>query len=254
MKKTTRNIIIRLSMLLGVGVFLFLLIAGQMYRFDERVKKITIAIDDFEGNYFVEKNQVLEVIQNNFTVEGKNLSGKNLEHIEQVVGQIPQVKYANAFIDNQGDLSIKVIQRSPLFRVYNQQGQSFYVDENGVKFPTTNNYTAKVPIVTGYITEQYDSTKRVSSVGLKQTFYTIQEINKNEVWQAMIGQYNINNVGQLELIPRLGNSTILLGDNSNLEKKIKQLDVFYFDVLRKVGWDYYKVINIMYKNQVVCIK
>jgi cell division protein FtsQ len=74
------------------------------------------------------------------------------------------------------------------------------------------------------------------------------------VWQAMIGQYNINNVGQLELIPRLGNSTILLGDNSNLEKKIKQLDVFYFDVLRKVGWDYYKVINIMYKNQVVCIK
>ncbi|HNE50382.1 MAG: cell division protein FtsQ/DivIB [Chitinophagales bacterium] len=254
MNKTTRNIIIRLSMLIGIGLFIFLVIAGNIYRSGERVKKITIAVDDIEGNYFVEKDQVLEVIQRNFKVEGKNLSGKNLEHIELVVGQIPQVKYANAFVDNQGNLSIKVEQRIPLLRVYNQQGQSFYVDEDGIKFPTTNNYTAKVPVVTGYITEQCDSTKKVNSVALKQLFSTIRLINKNELWNAMIGQYNINNSGQLELIPRLGNCTILLGDTANLEKKLKQLDVFYFDVLRKVGWDYYKVINIMYKNQVVCIK
>lgn len=254
MNKATRNIIIRLSMLIGIGAFLFLLIAGSINRSDKRVKKISIAIDDLEGNYFVEKNQILEAIQTNFRVEGKNLSGKNLEHIEQTISQIQQVKYANAFIDNQGNLSVKVEQRTPLFRVYNQQGQSFYVDENGIKFQTTNNYTAKVPIVTGLIAEQCDSAKRVSSIVLKQAYNIIQDVNKNKVWRAMIGQYNINNAGQFELIPRLGSSTILLGDNCNSEKKIKQLDVFYFEVLRKVGWDYYKVINIMYKNQVVCIK
>ena len=32
MNKTTRNIIIRLSMLIGIGLFIFLVIAGNIYR------------------------------------------------------------------------------------------------------------------------------------------------------------------------------------------------------------------------------
>lgn len=70
----------------------------------------------------------------------------------------------------------------------------------------------------------------------------------------MIGQYNVAEKAQVELIPRFGNGTVIFGDDRNMESKMKRLDIFYFDVLRKVGWDYYRVINIMYKNQVVCLK
>lgn len=42
----------------------------------------------------------------------------------------------------------------------------------------------------------------------------------------MIGQYIINEKGQVELIPRFGNCTVLFGDDKNIEQKIKRLDVF----------------------------
>jgi cell division protein FtsQ len=112
----------------------------------------------------------------------------------------------------------------------------------------------KVPVVTGNITETADSAVLVTSFELKRIYNIVQKVNKNKLWSAMIGQYIINEKGQVELIPRFGNCTVLFGDDKNIEQKIKRLDVFYFDVLKKVGWDYYKVINIMYKNQVVCLK
>jgi cell division protein FtsQ len=167
---------------------------------------------------------------------------------------IPQVKNSQAYTDDNGNLNIKIEQRRPLLRVYNLQGQSFYLDEKGVKFPVTSNYAAKVPVVTGNITETADSAVLVTSFELKRIYNIVQKVNKNKLWSAMIGQYIINEKGQVELIPRFGNCTVLFGDDKNIEQKIKRLDVFYFDVLKKVGWDYYKVINIMYKNQVVCLK
>ena len=43
--------------------------------------------------------------------------------------------------------------------------------------------------------------------------------------------------------------------NSNdLEEKFNKLNVFYSEVLDKVGWEKYRVINIMYKDQAICLK
>jgi cell division protein FtsQ len=138
--------------------------------------------------------------------------------------------------------------------VYNVQNLSFYVDENGIKFPTSDNYAAKVPVITGNILEACDSSQKIQSAELKRIFNIIQTVNKNKLWRAMIGQYNINEKKQVEAIPRFGNCTVIFGDDKDIEQKLKRLDIFYFDVLKKIGWNYYKVINIMYKDQVVCLK
>jgi cell division protein FtsQ len=254
MNKTAKNIIIRLSMFFGLAMFVFLAVMAKINREQSRIQKVKIGIDEWNGLFFVNKIQVLQLIENRFEVKGKILSGKELEQIEKAVRIIPQVKNSQAYTDDNGNLNIKIEQRTPLLRVYNLQGQSFYLDEKGVKFPVTSNYAAKVPVVTGNITEKADSVVTVTSFELKRIYNIVQKVNKNKLWSAMIGQYNINANGQVELIPRFGNCTVLFGDDKNIEQKIKRLDVFYFDVLKKVGWDYYKVINIMYKNQVVCLK
>ncbi|HRH57212.1 MAG TPA: cell division protein FtsQ/DivIB [Chitinophagales bacterium] len=255
MNKTVKNIIIRLSMLLGVSVFVFLMVMAKINRDESRIKKINVEIDERNEIYFVNKEQVLTVLNNRFEVKDKVLSGRDLERIEKSLSVIPQANKASAYTDDKGNLNIKIVQRQPLFRVYNMQGQSYYVDETGIKFPPSDNFSAKVPIVTGKILERYDSIhQKINSVELKRTFNTVRNINKNKLWSAMIGQYNINEKSQIELIPRFGNATIIFGDDKNAVQKLKRLDVFYFDVLKKVGWDYYKVINIMYKNQVVCLK
>ncbi len=58
--------------------------------------------------------------------------------------------------------------------------------------------------------------------------------------------------GDVELFPKVGNHVILMGRVSDLEDKFQRLYVFYRMGLNKVGWNKYNVINIKYKNQVVC--
>jgi len=254
MNKTVRNILIRVSMFIGLVGFIFLMVMAKSNRDETKVQAVKISIDDWNGNFFVSKKQILDFVQENFDVKNRKVNGKELEYIEQSVQTIPQVKKSNAYTDNNGNLIIKIDQRKPIFRVYNMQGESYYVDEDGMKFPLSNYFTPKVPIVTGNITERCDSNKTMESVQLQRVFNVVRAVNKNELWKSMIGQYNVNEKVQVEMIPRFGDCTILFGDDKMCEQKLKRLDIFYFDVLRKIGWERYKVINIMYKDQVVCLK
>ena len=154
-------------MLLGAAVFIFLIVMAKNNRTQNTVKNIEVNIDEWNGNFFVTKNQVLALVNKNFDVIGKSLSGKDLEKIEKSLAVIPQVQKANAFLDNKGALTIKVDQRIPLFRVYNTLAESFYVDENGVKFPVTQNYAAKVPIATGLVIEPCNQNQKVQGKQLR---------------------------------------------------------------------------------------
>jgi cell division protein FtsQ len=58
----------------------------------------------------------------------------------------------------------------------------------------------------------------------------------------------------LELIPRVGNHTIILGNVSDLQEKFNKLMIFYKEAMPKVGWNKYKTLNLKYKNQIVCKK
>jgi len=64
----------------------------------------------------------------------------------------------------------------------------------------------------------------------------------------------VNQNHEIELIPRVGNQRILLGNADSLEAKFHNLRVFYKQALPQVGWDAYKLINIKYANQVIGVK
>src|SRR4051812_9711578 len=204
MNKTVQNILIRVSMLIGLVAFIFLMVMAKVNRDETKTQNVDISIDDMNGNFFVTKRQVLDYVQENFDVKNRRVTGKELEYIERSVQTIPQVKKSNAFTDNNGNIIIKIDQRKPLFRVFNTQGASYYVDEDGTKFPLSNYFTAKVPVVTGSITEACDSNKTVESGQLKRVLNIVKAVNKNELWKSMIGQYNVNEKAQIEMIPRFG--------------------------------------------------
>ena len=95
-------------MLIGLAAFIALVVIAKINRHASRVDKIKIGVDEWNGNFFVSKNQVLNLIQNQFEVKGKILSGKDLERIEKAVRVIPQVKNSNAYTDDKGNLNIKI--------------------------------------------------------------------------------------------------------------------------------------------------
>ena len=79
-------------------------------------------------------------------------------------------------------------------------------------------------------------------------------ITHDKFLKAQIGQIYVNEFNEFELIPRIGSHVILLGKAEDLDDKFRRLYAFYRFGLNKIGWNKYSVINIKYKNQVVCSK
>jgi cell division protein FtsQ len=52
----------------------------------------------------------------------------------------------------------------------------------------------------------------------------------------------------------VGNQRILIGNADSLQVKFTNLLTFYKEVLPRVGWDKYSMINVKYSGQVVGIK
>jgi cell division protein FtsQ len=88
----------------------------------------------------------------------------------------------------------------------------------------------------------------------KQIFRTADYIRKDSLWSAQIAQIYVDDKHEIELIPRVGNQRILLGNADSLDTKFKNLLAFYKQAVPQVGWVAYKTINIKYTNQVIGIK
>jgi cell division protein FtsQ len=82
----------------------------------------------------------------------------------------------------------------------------------------------------------------------------IKYIDDNDFWSAQIDQIYVDSNNDIDLIPRVGNQLIHIGTTENIEGKLKNLAAFYDKVLPEVGWNKYSVINLEYKDQIVCKK
>ena len=71
---------------------------------------------------------------------------------------------------------------------------------------------------------------------------------------SQIIQLYLNQNKEFELIPRVGNHVILFGDLDGMESKFEKLMLFYQKGVKQIGWNRYTLINLKYKNQLVCVK
>jgi cell division protein FtsQ len=78
-------------------------------------------------------------------------------------------------------------------------------------------------------------------------------IDGNEFWRSQIEQIFVNGYGEIEMIPRMGAHTILLGRVNDMEYKFQKLKSIYY-TFNQIGWNDYKTINLKYKEQVICTK
>ena len=79
-------------------------------------------------------------------------------------------------------------------------------------------------------------------------------ISNDPFFKAQIEQIYVDPDGEIELIPAVGSHVILFGRADDLDDKFSKLYAFYKYGLNKIGWNKYDIINIKYKNQVVCSK
>jgi cell division protein FtsQ len=225
------------------------------------VKKQTVKCTDVKilipgADNFIEREEIDAILKEDQGVLlGRNLENINIHKIEQKLQSNPYIGFAKVYVDMDGVLHIEVKQRQPILRILNENGQDFYIDNDGLKMPISSNFTANVLVATGHISEVFGSRVDTLHTQLARDLYkTAQYIKKDTLWDSQIEQIVVDQKNDIELIPRVGNQRIILGDADSLEKKMKNLLLFYKKAMPQVGWDTYKTINIKYTNQIVCEK
>ncbi|MBS1529942.1 MAG: FtsQ-type POTRA domain-containing protein [Bacteroidetes bacterium] len=209
------------------------------------------------GNqYFIDKEEVENILKiHKHQLVGRNMESINLHQLENRLKANPFIESAMVYADMDGVIRVEISQRQPVVRVMNEFDQNFYIDQHGLKIPLSSNFTAKVLAANGYVEEVFGGKIDTLHTDLaRQIFKTADFINRDSLWSAQIAQIYINQDKQIELIPRVGNNRILLGNADSLETKFANLLVFYKKAMPQVGWNRYKTINIKYSNQVVGVK
>jgi cell division protein FtsQ len=144
-------------------------------------------------------------------------------------------------------------------RVMPNNGGDYYVDNEGVVVRRRNLYSPRLHIIEGNINISQAMLNGVSVLDtsiknsiLKDIYYLVNYINRDNFWSAQIDQIYVDSNDEIDLIPRVGNHTVHLGSAENFERKLNNLEKFYDKVLPEVGWNKYSVINLAFKDQIVC--
>jgi cell division protein FtsQ len=177
----------------------------------------------------------------------------------------PAVKEVTVWNTQDGVLSIEVIQRNPVLRVMDLLNDNYYIDEEGNFMPAMPNFTARVPVANGFITDRFHqknmSIKEVleddslSKSGITDDLFKfISLIRQDSFLTALTEQFYVNMEGEIEIVPKAGPETILLGDALDAEDKLNRMRLFYTKGLPSAGWNTYKSINLKYKEQIICTK
>lgn len=209
------------------------------------------------GNqFFIEQAEVDEILNaNNKQLVGKRLRYINIQNLEDKLKANPFILFAKVYADMEGTLHAEITQREPIVRIFNTAGQDFYVDAQGLKIPLSSHYTARVLVANGAINEAFNGKIDTLKTPMGKSVFAIAHfIATDTLWNEQIEQVYVTQNNVIELVPRLGNQKIILGNADSLSNKFKNLYIFYKKAMPKVGWQTYSSINLSYKGQIVCEK
>jgi cell division protein FtsQ len=188
-------------------------------------------------------------------LKGKDLTTINTQNLEDAIKMNAFIRTAKVYADMNGVIRVRIEQREPVLRVINIKNQDFYIDQDGMKIPVSPNFTAQVLVANGNITEDLESKVRgLRTPMAKDLFKLAKFIQQDTLWSEQIEQIYVNANSEIQLVPRVGDHQIIIGDADSLERKFKNLLLFYKKAMPKVGWNTYKTINVKYLNQIICKK
>lgn len=205
---------------------------------------------------FVEQKDIAALIEGTYgQMVGRTLASIPIHEIEEQLTSIPYVSHARVNIDMNGVLNVGIAQRKAVLRILDEAGNGFYVDNQGLKMPVSPSYIANVPVASGQIPEPYvNPLDSIESVLVQDLYSVARVITDDPHWEQHVAQLYVNEEGEIELIPRTGNHRILLGDGQDLEAKFERLRIFYTGVMSETGPDAYNLVNVKYKDQLICVR
>ncbi len=231
-------------------------------------KNLNIQIHNNDENLFLTENGVKEFFaESQKVIVANKYKNINILDLEKALNAHPAIENAEVSEDLNGDLKIEIKQRTPVLRIINKDGESYYIDSQSKLMPLNENYSARVIVANGEIFEPYARryqfsvnqirrSKLFSEVSVLDDILDVAEkINNDTSLCQLIHQINLNKDKEIELFPAIGDHKIIFGKATEINEKFNKLKLFYRQGLNKSDtWTKYTTINLKYKNLVVCTK
>lgn len=196
-----------------------------------------------EENLFVTHETVSKLlIVNQETVTNKPKEIIDLNDLENALNSNPMIKEAQVYINVDGQLTAVISQKKPIARVVTNV--SYYVDEDAAYMPLSTNYSARVPLVTGFVEKNI-----LNNVGV-----VARKVQSDEFLKNNVVEIRQNENGSIDLKFRKDDFVIQLGSLEQLDKKINNLKAFYQKAMRDSTLNKYSVVNLRFDKQVICTK
>ena len=250
MKQSIKNTIqFTLWLIVGVGIVV-LFIAAFQYIKNEICNNYIVKINNHQQGNFITQSEISELLNASGVLKQKQIRRINLALLERVIEKNLWVKNAELYFENNNILHVDINQNQAIARLITVNGNSYYLDELGKRLPIKSNATARVTVITNFPSDR-EKLATPDSLLLSQVTSLTNLISVDSFWNAQIAQINIDFNGKFELIPTLGNQTILFGNNENAKEKFEKLLAFYKSAWIKNGINTYSTLDLRFTNQIV---
>ena len=223
-----------ISIVVATLLFCYIVFVSFFFREirqDSICQDLQVVVKDSLDKHFVSESDLVSILKKaGLDPIKRSMADVNTDRIETELLKNEMIAQVEAYKTPSGIIKLEVMQKMPILRIMGVRG-SYYVDNLGTTMPISRRYAAHVPIVSGYVE------KELAVTDLYKFALFLQDPDND-----------------IELIPRVGNHRIMLGTLDEFEEKLANLKLFYEQAIPKVGWEKYSMINLKYKNQIVCTK
>lgn len=218
-----------------------------MNRSDEQVcRAVTVEIRDSLSLRFISQRDVVRLLEReSINPVGVTMKKVRLDGLEAKLKKQPRIKSAECFKTPDGKVGIVIRQREPVLRVMPNGSHGYYIDSDGRTMPVSHEFTAYVPIASGFVSER---------MAKNELYGFAMFLRRHRFWNAQVEQIYVDAHDEVELVPRVGDQVILLGPLDNYEYKLEKLLSVYKEGFSRTGWNKYRKVNLKFDNQVVCTK
>lgn len=240
------KILIKLLLLFGLTFYLLFAFTHITDKGSDTVcSSVEMAIVDSMHAGFITEKEVDHILKSSGLYPiGRLMDSISSKQIEEQLTKNPFIKSAVCYKTPGGRVNIIITQRLPVMRIMADNGDDYYIDDNGYTM-APGNYVADLTIATGNIDKKF-TRKHLVRLG--------KHLRAFDFWNNQIEQIHITADQKMELVPRVGDHIIYIGRPVNLQRKLDNLEKFYRKVMPAVGWNKYSRINLEFENQIICTK
>lgn len=216
------------------------------YAEQQTLDDIVINIDKNSPTKFVTKEGVIQKLGKTADkIKHTPIAELNIEKLERQLSQDNSFENVECYITSDNKLQIDIVPMIPEIRVFSPDGKSYYINKDGKRIDTGNEFFMDVPVVTGNFNQKFPA---------KNILPVTRHIAADDYLKNLITMIEVKSATNILLYPCIKGQVINIGDTTELTKKFDNLTLFYRKVMNHKGWETYDTISVKFRNQIVATR